>query len=260
MKIRITELRKIIKECILLEEVGAKVPKITPMALRNVFSKREFNITPLSLRLENIKLRKNPVKDLNQKFEVMIRKVVEDLNYVAMDYALSSLPDPSVGPDSGTMMSDEQSLDLVRSVLADPTSYAAILPEGDKEIPEIISKNMDALVKEVADHFELTMSSRTGMTKRDDEKIVVDVMQAIYRLMFGHDKSKGLSIVPDLFISYDMNDEAKAANDALSDLTRLHKLLKSDEEEGKFKEFTNKFSKSLGKSSLSRDEIPTRRE
>jgi len=158
------------------------------------------------------------------------------------------------------MMSDEQSLDLVRSVLADPTSYAAILPEGDKEIPEIISKNMDALVKEVADHFELTMSSRTGMTKRDDEKIVVDVMQAIYRLMSGHDKTKGLSIVSDLFITYDMNDEAKAANDALSDLTRLHKLLKSDEEEGKFKEFTNKFSKSLGKSSLSRNEIPTRRE
>jgi hypothetical protein len=40
-----------------------------------------------------------------------------------------------------------------------------------------------------------------------------------------------------------MKDEARAANIAQSRLTALYDMLKDDEKEGKFKEFTNKFSK-----------------
>jgi hypothetical protein len=246
-----------------MEEVGAKVPKITAAALKNIFSK--FNITPFSLQLEYIRGGKKSgnVKDIKEKFETMIKKVVEDLNYVSMDYALSSLPDPAVGPDSGKMMTDEQSLELIKSVLADVKSYEAILPEGDEEIPKIISKNMDALVKQVADHFELTLASRGGASKTDDEKIVLDVMQAIYRTMNGHDKTKGLNVASNLFKVYDMDDEAGAANVALGDLSRLYDMLKDDEQEGKFKEFTGKFSKnSKGSESKSpaipRDQMKTR--
>ena len=69
-------------------------------------------------------------------------------------------------------------------------------------------------------------------------------MQAINRLSTGADlNGNGINALGDLLYTYDMKDEARAANIAQSRLADLYDILKDNEKEGKFKEFTNKFSK-----------------
>jgi hypothetical protein len=223
MKIRISELRKVIKECILSEDARS-VPKITAKALASIFE--EFKINPETFAAAKEEAGFGVIR---AEFSEMIENLTDGLNRIAAGYTSSE-----------KMMSDEKSLRWIRAVLADPGNYDA------DEVPTFIKRNLNRLVEAIGDLFELTIAGRGGMKRRDDERLVLKIMQAINRLSTGVDqelKGNGINILGDLLYAYDMRDEARAANIAQSRLTALYDMLKDDEQEGKFKEFTDKFSK-----------------
>jgi len=227
MKIRISELRKVIKHCILLED-SRGVPKITSKALINVFD--EFGINPASFAAAKEKAGFGVIR---AEFSEMIENILDGVNRVAAGYTSSE-----------KLMTDEKSLRWIRSVLTDPGNY-----DADK-VPQFIKDTLlkpgKKLDEAIGDLFELTVAGRGGMKRGDDEQLIIKVMQAINRLSTGADpdlKGNGMNALGDLLYAYDMKDEARAANIAQSRLTALYDMLKDDEKEGKFKEFTNKFSK-----------------
>ena len=208
MKIRISELRKVIKHCILLED-SRSVPKITIPAVTKVFA--EFAI--------------------NVEFSEMIENIHDGINSIAQSYASSE-----------KMMSDQALLRLIRARLTDPGNY------GADKVPQFIKtallKPGTKLDEAIGDLFELTVAGRGGTKRGDDEQLIIKVMQAINRLSTGADlNGNGINALGDLLYTYDMKDEARAANIAQSRLADLYDILKDNEKEGKFKEFTNKFSK-----------------
>jgi len=143
------------------------------------------------------------------------------------------------------MMSDQALLKLIRARLTDPGNY------GADKVPQFIKtallKPGTKLDEAIGDLFELTVAGRGGTKRGDDEQLIIKVMQAINRLSTGADtdlKGNGMNALGDLLYTYDMKDEARAANIAQSRLTDLYDMLRDDEQEGKFKEFTDKFSKS----------------
>jgi hypothetical protein len=225
MKIRISELRKVIKHCILLED-SRSVPKITIPAVTKVFA--EFGINPTTFAAAK---EAAGFGAINVEFSEMIENIHDGINSIAQSYASSE-----------KMMSDQALLKLIRARLTDPGNYAA-----DK-IPQFIKtallKPGTKLDEAIGDLFELTVAGRGGTKRGDDEQLIIKVMQAINRLSTGADlNGNGINALGDLLYTYDMKDEARAANIAQSRLAALYDMLKDDEKEGKFKEFTNKFSK-----------------
>jgi len=228
MKIRISELRKVIKHCILLED-SRSVPKITIPAVTKVFA--EFGINPTTFAAAK---EAAGFGAINVEFSEMIENIHDGINSIAQSYASSE-----------KMMSDQALLKLIRARLTDPGNY------GADKVPQFIKtallKPGTKLDEAIGDLFELTVAGRGGTKRGDDEQLIIKVMQAINRLSTGADtdlKGNGMNALGDLLYTYDMKDEARAANIAQSRLTDLYDMLRDDEQEGKFKEFTDKFSKS----------------
>jgi len=228
MKIRISELRKVIKHCILLED-SRSVPKITIPAVTKVFA--EFGINPTTFAAAK---EAAGFGAINVEFSEMIENIHDGINSIAQSYASSE-----------KMMSDQALLKLIRARLTDPGNY------GADKVPQFIKtallKPGTKLDEAIGDLFELTVAGRGGTKRGDDEQLIIKVMQAINRLSTGADtdlKGNGMNALGDLLYTKDKKDEARAANIAQSRLTDLYDMLRDDEQEGKFKEFTDKFSKS----------------
>ena len=222
MKIKLNELRKFIQGQLLLEyEAGIESRNVSPLSNKvvvNIF--QEFKIDS-----GVVAKYKQTVSDAFS-FDEMIKRVTDGLNDVGKAYATSD-----------RLMSDKKSLELVKNVLTDPANYSL---GAERNVPEFIMRDLERLVFKVADAMEVTILARGGAAMNDDEKIVINIMTSIHGLFTGRN---GINVLGDLLYAYDMKPEAQVANNAMGALTTLSKTLEQNKKDGKFKEFTDVFSK-----------------
>lgn len=217
MKIKVSQLRRIIKEHIILEATQRRVPPVDRSDVVSLFN--EFGID------EEISWSEDQVN-----FDEMIDNVTDGIKMMAQNYA-----------ESPTLMSDAQVEAGLRAVLGDPSTYGT----DTNKIPGFMRGPASrGIVSRIADKFKISLKGRGTSGASADDKIIMSVMNSLMKLVKGDGQSPGLNKLADLFASYDLEPEAAAANSTLGPATMLMDLIAQSRDKGRFDKLGDKFAKS----------------
>lgn len=217
MKIKVSQLRRLVREHILLEEVQRKVPKIDVADVESLFKEAGID--------EELAWEESQVN-----FYDMVGNIAADIIDLANNYA-----------ESPTLMSDAQVEAGLRAILLDPRAYG----DDIKQVPEFMTRLMGrGLIQKIADKFKISIKGRGSSSA--DEKLIMSVMNSLMKLVKGDGQSPGLNKLADVFAAYDLEPEAAAANATLGPATTLMDIIAKSRDEGRFDKLGDKYAKSGG--------------
>jgi len=234
MKVRVSHIRRLIREKILIEAVQRRVPSVDRSDVVELF--KELGIDEELTWGDQV------------NFDEMIDNVTDGIKIMVQNYA-----------ESPELMSDDRVEAGLRAVLGDPRSYGSEI----KNVPSFMkSAASRGVVQKIADKFKISLKGRSILGAAADDKIIMSVMNSLMKLVKGDGNSPGLNRLGDLFAAYNLEPEAAAANAALGPASTLMDVISNSRNKGRFDKLGDTFAKSgaAGESTAraARADAPTR--
>lgn len=202
MKIKVSVLRKLIKEHIISEIEMRSVTNLTRDKLIKILS--DYNIDEDVTWSDGI------------NFDEMVDYLQANLKQIGSIYASSE-----------KMMSDERSLKMIRAMLMEPLNYG----EDNEKVPSFMLKAISkGFIDDLADRMKITVRGR-GAPEADDG-IVMSVMKSLLDATYGVSGKPGLNNLADLFKLYGYSKGIKMSNELLGSVTKFRKEINDDKSSG----------------------------
>ncbi len=215
MKIKLSVLRKLIKEQIISEVEMRSVPKISRDKLIKIF--KDYNVDEDVTWSDGI------------NFDEMVDYLEDNLNQIGRIYSSSE-----------KMMPDERSLKMIRAALTEPLNYG----EDNEKVPSFMLKAISkGFINDLADRMRITIRGR-GAPEADDG-IIMSVMKSLLDATYGVSDKPGLNNLADLFKMYGYSKGTKMSNELLGNITKFRKEINADKSSGAL-DLDDRFARSGG--------------